>query len=76
MLAKMTAKNQLTLPKAVTEAVGPTEYFEVEARNGQIILTPVRVQRADAVRAKLAELKLSKQDIDDAVTWARQGDKS
>lgn len=64
MLAKMTAKNQLTLPKAVTEAVGPTEYFEVEARNGQIILTPVRIQRADAVRAKLAELKLSKQDID------------
>jgi bifunctional DNA-binding transcriptional regulator/antitoxin component of YhaV-PrlF toxin-antitoxin module len=76
MLAKMTAKNQLTLPKAVTEAVGPTEYFEVEARNGQIILTPVRIQRADAVRAKLAELKLSKQDIDDAVTWARQGGKS
>ena len=75
MLAKMTAKNQLTLPKAVTEAVGPTEYFEVEARNGQIILTPVRIQRADAVRAKLAELKLSKQDIDDAVTWARQGGK-
>jgi len=76
MLAKMTAKNQLTLPKAVTEAVGQTEYFEVEARNGQIILTPVRIQRADAVRAKLAELKLSKQDIDDAVTWARQGGKS
>ncbi len=76
MLAKMTAKNQLTLPKAVTEAVGPTEYFEVEARNGQIILTPVRIQRADALRAKLAELKLSKQDIDDAVTWARQGGKS
>lgn len=76
MLAKMTAKNQLTLPKAVTEAMGPTEYFEVEARNGQIILTPVRIQRADAVRAKLAELKLSKQDIDDAVTWARQGGKS
>ncbi len=76
MLAKMTAKNQLTLPKAVTEAVGPTEYFEVEARNGQIILTPVRILRADAVRAKLAELKLSKQDIDDAVTWARQGGKA
>jgi len=72
MLAKMTAKNQLTLPKAVTNAVGPTEYFEVEVRAGQIILTPVRIQRADAVRAKLAELNLQEQDIDDAVTWARQ----
>lgn len=72
MLAKMTAKNQLTLPKAVTNAVGPTEYFEVEVKDGQIILTPVRIQRADAVRAKLAELDLQEQDIDDAVTWARQ----
>lgn len=71
MLAKLTAKNQLTLPKAVTEAVGATDYFEVEAHNGQIILTPVRIQRADAVRAKLAELKLSQQDVDDAVTWTR-----
>lgn len=75
MLAKMTAKNQLTLPKAVTDAVGATDYFEVEIRNGQIILTPVRIQRADAVRAKLAELNLSEQDITDAVAWARQNDK-
>jgi len=72
MLAKITAKNQLTLPKAVTNAVGPTEYFEVEARDGQIILTPVRIQRADAVRAKLAELDLQEQDVADAVAWVRQ----
>jgi AbrB family looped-hinge helix DNA binding protein len=51
MLAKITAKNQLTLPKSVTKAVGATDYVEVEVQNGQIILTPVRIQRADAVRA-------------------------
>ncbi len=72
VLAKITAKNQLTLPKAVTNAVGPAEYFDVQARDGQIILTPVRIQRADAVRAKLAELDLNEQDIADAVAWARQ----
>ena len=72
MLAKLTAKNQLTLPKAVTAAVGPAEYFDVETKGGQIILTPVRLQRADAVRAKLAELDLSDQDIADAVAWARK----
>jgi len=72
MLAKITAKNQLTLPKTVTNAVEPTEYFEVEARDGQIILTPVRIQRADAVRAKLAELDLQEQDVADAEAWARQ----
>lgn len=55
MLARLTSKNQLTLPRSVTETIGPTEYFEVEAVNGQIILTPVRIQRGDAVRAKLAE---------------------
>ncbi|MBL8526766.1 MAG: AbrB/MazE/SpoVT family DNA-binding domain-containing protein [Burkholderiales bacterium] len=72
MLAKITSKNQLTLPKNITNAIGPTEYFEVEARDGRIILTPVRIQRADAVRAKLAELGLDEQDVADAVAWARR----
>jgi len=72
MLAKITSKNQLTLPKAVTKAVGPAEYFDVEARNGQIILTPVRIQRADAVRAKLAELDLEEKDVANAVAWSRR----
>ena len=71
MLAKITAKNQLTLPKSLTQAVGATEYFDVEARDGQLILTPVRIQRGDAVRAKLAELNLTGDDIADAVAWAR-----
>jgi bifunctional DNA-binding transcriptional regulator/antitoxin component of YhaV-PrlF toxin-antitoxin module len=74
MLAKITAKNQLTLPKSITVALGPVEYFDVEVRGGQVILTPVRLQRADAVRAKLAELDLSEQDITDAVEWARKGE--
>jgi len=72
MLAKVTSKNQLTLPKSVTNAVGPAEYFDVEAKNGQIILTPVRIQRADAVRAKLAALDLAEQHVSDAVAWARK----
>jgi bifunctional DNA-binding transcriptional regulator/antitoxin component of YhaV-PrlF toxin-antitoxin module len=71
MLAKITSKNQLTLPKSVTQAVDAAEYFEVEVRNGQIILTPVRIQRGDAVRAKLAQLNLSATDIADAVGWTR-----
>jgi translation initiation factor IF-1 len=71
VLAKITSKNQLTLPKSVTLAVGPAEYFDVQTRDGQIVLTPVRIQRGDAVRAKLAELDLSEADIADAVTWAR-----
>ena len=72
MLAKLTSKNQLTLPKNVTNAVGAVDYFDVQAKGGQIILTPVRIQRADAVRAKLAELDLTEQDIAAAVAWARK----
>jgi adenylate cyclase len=72
MLAKMTTKNQLTLPKAVTRAVGDPRYYEIRAEDGQIVLIPVRIQRADAVRAKLAELAITEQDVQSAVTWARR----
>lgn len=73
MLAKLTSKNQLTLPKSAMDAVGATEYFDVEVREGQIVLTPVRIQRGDAVRAKLAALGLTEGDVADAVRWARTG---
>jgi len=72
MLAKMIAKNQVTLPRSITATVGPAEYFDAEATNGQIVLTAVRIQRGDAERAKLAELDLRESDIADAVAWARQ----
>ena len=71
MLAKITAKNQLTLPRSITNALGPVEYFDVEVREGQVVLTPVHLQRADAVRAKLAEMGLDERDVEDAVRWAR-----
>jgi hypothetical protein len=72
MLAKLTSKNQLTLPKTITEAIGPAQYFDVITADGRIILTPVRIQRADAVRSKLAELNITESIVDDAVVWARK----
>ena len=71
MLAKLTSKNQLTLPKAIITAVQDAKYFDVTEENGRIMLTPVRINRAGAVRAKLAELGLSESDVADAVNWAR-----
>ncbi|AFZ54768.1 AbrB/MazE/SpoVT family DNA-binding domain-containing protein [Cyanobacterium aponinum UTEX 3222] len=73
MLAKLTSKNQLTLPKSITKEVGDVEYFDVKLEDGQIVLTPVKIQKADAVRAKLAQLKISEDDITEAVAWARKG---
>jgi hypothetical protein len=72
MLAKLTSKNQLTLPKEAVKAVGDSNYFDIEVRNGQLVLTPVRIQRADAVRAKLAQLGISEDDVAKAVKWARK----
>ena len=71
MLAKLTTKNQLTLPKSVVTALPHSDYFEIEVRSGQLVLTPVRIQRADAVRAKFAELELESTDIEQAIAWAR-----
>ncbi len=74
MLAKLISKNQLILPKAVTTAVEATDYFDTTAGNGRIVLTPVRVNRADGVRAKLASPGLAETDISDAIAWARSGE--
>ena len=65
MLAKITTKNQLTLPKAVMQQVGRTEYVEVTFENGRIILTPMQV------REKLAALGITEQDVEDAISWSR-----
>jgi len=70
VLAKLTVKNQLTLPKSVTQSLGPVQYFEVQEKAGQIILTPVRIQRGDALRAKLAELEIGAKTIESALSWA------
>lgn len=73
MLAKLTSKNQLTLPKEAVRAVGPdAAYFEIEVLDGQLVLTLVRMQRADAVRAKLAQLGIDEDDVAAAVKWSRE----
>lgn len=74
MLAKLTSRNRLTLPKAILSDFEGTEYFDVTGENGCIVLTPIRITRAGAVRAKLAELGLSQADVADAVAWARQAE--
>jgi hypothetical protein len=72
MLAKLTTKNQLTLPKAIVNLVGNAEYYDVNVWNGRIVLTPVRIQDANGVRDKLASLNISEEDVNDAIEWARQ----
>jgi hypothetical protein len=72
MLVKRTTKNQWTLPKAIVEATGAVDYYDVNVDNGRIILTPLRIQRADAVREKLAQLGITSNDVKVAIAWARK----
>lgn len=71
MLARLTSDNQLTLPEAVTDGLEGTEYLEVAVEADRIVLTPVQVVRAAAVRAKLAKMGITEEDVADAVEWAR-----
>ena len=74
-LAKKTAKNQLTLPKAVVDRFPGTDYFEVIAEENRIILRPVRLDGADEVRKRLARAGVRSADVQAAIAWAR-GDRS
>jgi hypothetical protein len=72
MLAKLTVKNQLTLPKAVVTHFRGVEYFDVSTDGSAITLKPLRPSRLDEVRDKLARLGITEQDVTDAIAWARQ----
>ena len=74
MLAKMTSKNQIALPKSVVSPLASAEYFDIQVEGGRLVLTPVRLQKADAVREKPALLGIDENDIADAIAWARGPD--
>ena len=72
MFAKLTTKNQITLPKAVISKFPGAEYFSVREANGEIILKPVRMHDLDSVWRKIESLGITEKDVTDAVRWARR----
>ncbi len=72
MLAKLTSKNQLTLPKAVVGEFPGARYFEVRVEKGCIVLVPARVTSLDGVWRKIESLGITEKDVEDAVRWARK----
>jgi len=76
MLAKKTSKNQLTLPKEIVREFPDTDYFDVTVKERRIMLTPVKITRADVtlegVREKLEKLSITEGDVTEAVKWARK----
>jgi hypothetical protein len=72
MLAKMTVKNQLTLPKAVMTRFTGVKYFDVSTDGASIVLRPLQRSRAEEVRRQLAALGIDERDVAAAVEWARE----
>jgi hypothetical protein len=72
MLAKKTTKNQITLPKKVVARFPDVDYYDVQVKQGCIVLKPVVPDRVEKVRQKLAELGIDEKDVSDAVAWARE----
>ena len=72
MLAKRTGTNQLTFLEEADAVFGGIEYFEVTKKDGCIVLRPVHISPADAIREKLDRLGITEDDIADAVAWARR----
>ena len=62
------SKMKPDLPGTVPDAAGSAG---APATNGPPVRPPAPTSRADAARAKLAELRLSEADVEDAVAWAR-----
>ena len=71
MVAKMTSKNQITIPKVVASKFS-SPYFDIQQEGGKIILTPVNPDAAAQVREKLEQLGITEDDVNAAVSWSRE----
>ena len=73
MLAKITSKNQITIPKKIIDQIPGVKYFEVDLKDGKIELKPLVVVETDLekIRSKLRDLGLKPESVKEAVKWAR-----
>ena len=74
MLAKITSKNQITIPKKIIDQIPETEYFDVELKEGVIMLRPLRIYGTDLeqIRSKMKKLGLKENSVAEAIEWARK----
>ena len=73
MLAKLTSKNQITIPKKIMDQLPDVKYFDVELEDGVIRLKPLTVYdtNLDRIRSKIKKLGLNENAVREAINWAR-----
>ena len=76
MLAKLTTKNQITLPRDVVKDFKGIEYFDAVVQDGRIVLEPVRIRPVAVdlagIRKKMEKLGVTEADVTEAVRWSRK----
>ncbi|MFH1981592.1 MAG: AbrB/MazE/SpoVT family DNA-binding domain-containing protein [Pseudomonadota bacterium] len=74
MLAKLTSKNQITIPKKIMAQLPDVTYFDLEYREGAVIMKPAAVYETnlEQIRAKVKQLGLTPDSVCEAVAWARK----
>jgi bifunctional DNA-binding transcriptional regulator/antitoxin component of YhaV-PrlF toxin-antitoxin module len=73
MLAKITTKNQITIPKKIIDRIPDVKYFDVELNDDVVLLKPLRFYdtNLEKIRAKVRKLGLKQDSVAKAIKWAR-----
>ncbi len=72
MLAKLTTRNQVTIPKSIIKPFDGVKHFDIEEKDGCIVLRPIKLSKSAEVRDKIEALGINDGDIKDAIEWARK----
>lgn len=73
MLAKITSKNQITIPKKIIEKIPNVKHFDMEFKDGIIIMKPIKFYdtNLDQIRAKIKKIGLNENSVAEAIKWAK-----
>jgi bifunctional DNA-binding transcriptional regulator/antitoxin component of YhaV-PrlF toxin-antitoxin module len=73
MLAKITSKNQITIPKKIIEKIPDVKHFDIELKDGIIIMKPIKFYdtNLEQIRAKIKKIGLKENSVAEAIKWAK-----
>jgi len=73
MLGKITSKNQITIPRKIIEKIPDVKHFDIEFRDGVVMLKPIKIfdTNLDQIRSKIKKLGLKEDSVAEAIQWVR-----
>ena len=74
MLAKLTSKNQITIPKKIMDQLPDIQHFDIKLDNGVVVMKPLVIYDTDLdqIRSKIKKLGLENDIVAEAIQWARK----